>query len=197
MSIWRLGGRRFVTMTSFLLNYPISISMPQIFWTSLLFYNCFLSRLIQSSLLSSDSVSEVLIWTCHDSIQKTIWVSMQSNLIIKNTVKQILPFPVNYYVQVCKTQNQNTLLNMGLMFLEGRLNKIRHIDIFLCKKYFWLFPEITSTCSPNLACLLAIEEWTCVWSHWQRLLSKVSLRGTGMVASNSSCLHSCFLPLWK
>ena len=34
---------------------------------------------------------------------------------------------------------------MGLMCLEGRLYKIRYIDVFLYKKYFWLFPEIISS----------------------------------------------------
>ena len=61
---------------------------------------------------------------------------MQSNLIIKNTIQQIPLSSVNYYVQACKTQNQNIRLSMGLMFLEGELNKIRHIDVFLYKKYF-------------------------------------------------------------
>ena len=61
---------------------------------------------------------------------------MQSNLIIKNTVKQRPLSPVNYYVQACKTQNQNTCLNMSLMSLEGGLNKIRHIDVFLYKSIF-------------------------------------------------------------
>ena len=51
---------------------------------------------------------------------------MQSNLIIKNTVKQRPLSPVNYYVHACKTQNQNIRLNMGLMSLEGGLSKIRH-----------------------------------------------------------------------
>ena len=61
---------------------------------------------------------------------------MQSNLIIKNTVKERPLSPVNYYVQACKTQNQNICLNMGLMFMEGGLSKIRHIDVVLYKKYF-------------------------------------------------------------
>ena len=39
---------------------------------------------------------------------------------------------------------------MGLMSLEEGLNKIHHIDVFLYKKYFWLFPEITSSYLPNL-----------------------------------------------
>ena len=84
MSRWHLGGRGFVSMMSFSHNYPISISIPQIFWTSLLFWNSHLLRIIHlfwnshllkiihSSLLSSDSFSEGLIWTRRGSIQKTI-----------------------------------------------------------------------------------------------------------------------------
>ena len=57
----------------FLLNHPVSIGMPQIFWTSLLFWNSSSSRLIHSSLLTSDFVSEVLIWRHHGSIQKIVF----------------------------------------------------------------------------------------------------------------------------
>ena len=64
---------------------------------------------------------------------------MQSNLIIKNTVKQRSLY---LYLQliIMYKQNQTIHQKMGLMSLEGALNKVCHIDIFLQVQV--LFPEI-------------------------------------------------------
>ena len=65
---------------------------------------------------------------------------MQGSSIIKNTVKQR---PFYHYLQliilykpVKRKIMQTVRQNIRLMFLEGGLNKIRHIDNFFYKTFF-------------------------------------------------------------